>query len=230
MTDTDLLMIVPTKGRPHLIGRLLDATKATAAEPVDVVLVVCESELDRYRRVIGPEPLIQVVPDDTEYPAKLNLGAAEFAADYRYLALFNDDHVPESPGWDVALKGALATDAFGVAYGPDGVWANGEIPSAPVLTSSMYAALGWVALPRLHHILVDNVWKTLAELTGTLHFLPDVMIRHHHRDNGLAPSDDTYRLTGDNKEHEAEDSSRYWTWIGSPEYYENIAALEALNA
>lgn len=173
-----------------------------------------------------PVSVLQV-PDDYAYPEKLNKAAAEHAFEYRYLALFNDDHEPITPGWDVAMKAALSNDPFGVAYGPDGVWEEGQVPTAPMITSSMYTALGWIALPGLHHILVDNVWMDLAKATGTLHFLPDVRIQHHHIDNGEAPMDATYAETQNNEVRNQEDRETWWAWLGGP-MLQDVVKLKGL--
>ena len=227
---SDLLIIVPSKRRPTNVTRLVDAIHATAAEPVDILVVVCSNEVTEYEAAIATFDKtvgILIVDDDFEYPQKLNAAAAATADQYRYLGLFNDDHVPESPGWDTKLKTALADDAFGVAYAPDGIWEDGQVPTAPLITSSMQLTLGWVALPGLHHILVDNVWKELAEACGTLHFLRDVRIQHHHRTNGLALDDQTYRDTADGN-RAGQDSDRYDAWKQSGEKQANIDLLRGL--
>jgi hypothetical protein len=229
-----MLAIVPTKGRPKLARRLLRAIWRTAWEPVDIAFIICSSEMELYRRAFtrvqapeGRAVLFVEVDDDFTYPRKLNFGAAFAPAGvYRFFALLNDDHEPITHGWDVKLKDAIGDERFGVAYGPDGIWDDGTIPSAPVITSSMYEALGWVALPGLHHILVDNVWKDLAVAMGTLHFLPDVRIQHRHRQLG-AEDDATYRETNDNLAHQQEDGLTYETW-SSAQRALDVAKLEAL--
>jgi hypothetical protein len=209
---TDLCVIVPSKGRAHYIPRFLGGIDR-ADSAVDVLLVVCASDLPDYIDFTKRDNVnILVVDDDFTYPMKLNAGAQLVADNYTYLALWNDDHEAITPGWDTQMKAALGDDHYGVAYGPDGIWEDGQVPTAPMLTSKMYTTLGWVALPGLHHILVDNVWMDLARGCGTLHFLPDVRIQHHHHLNGEAELDDTYAETNMQPERDDEDRTRYWDW------------------
>lgn len=231
MTDTDLIAIVPTKGRPHLIPRLVNGIHATAGEPVDVMLVICESEWPVYAAVVKelqaahPDRLLSpmLVKDDATYPSKLN-DAGQYlqssGGDYHFYALFNDDHEPVTPGWDVALKDAIGDEYFAVAYGPDGVWEEGQVPTAPVVTASLFETLGYLALPTLGHILVDNVWMDLARWCGTLHFLPEVRIQHHHIDNGEAEPDATYLETQNNDERNARDREVYASWFTEDRWVE----------
>jgi len=223
---SDLAIIVPTKGRPKLARRLVHAIERTAHEDYELVFVVNASEAAVYDRVLaGRNCVMLLVPDDSTYPSKLNHAAEQFHRSYRYLALLNDDHEPQTPGWDVKLKNAIGDEAFGIAYGPDGIWEDGRIPSAPVITSSMYERLGWVALPGLHHILVDNVWWDLSEALGTRHFLPDVRIQHHHYTTGAAVKDETYIETS-NQGHQDEDSVTYFAWRDGEGYLDAIAKLD----
>jgi hypothetical protein len=225
MIDSDTLVIVPTKGRPHLIQPQYEAIYATVSEPVDIVYVICESDWPNYQEVTDAIPEnVLVVGDDATYPSKLNAAAEAFADQYKYLVLFNDEHRPETVGWDARFKEALGDESYGIAYGYDGIWPEGTIPSAPMLPASMYAKLGWVALPGLHHILVDNVWLELARAVGTIHFFPDVHVIHHHRNIG-AQDDATYRETNDNQAHQDEDSATYYEWMRGDGFRDAVEKL-----
>jgi hypothetical protein len=232
-STADTVVIVPTRGRSHLLPRLINSVRATAAAPVDIYLVVNVGEFDTYQAVIDPlrldynDIMVGVVEDGLDYPTKLNLAANAAAYRYKYMALWNDEHEPLTAGWDAAFKAALGAEPFGVACGPDGIWENGEIPSAPFMTTSFHSALGWVALPGLQHILVDNVWMDLAKALDVYHFLPEVRVQHHHRQLG-APDDDTYHLTNDNPDMEEQDRQRWWEWLQSEERVDNEVALAEL--
>lgn len=224
----DTLVIIPTKGRPHLIPKLLEAIRRTAVGEVDVALVINQSEWNGGYSGVTEDAMVMVVPDDSNYPGKLNYAAQWATAyDYRYLVLLNDDHEPITNGWDIAMKTALKDDPFGIAYGPDGIWEDGRIPSAPMITASMFTALGWVALPGLHHILVDNVWWDLADRLGTRHFLPEVRIQHHHYTIGEANLDQTYIETS-NQDHQNSDSARYFEWHDGTGMKEDLRKLQRL--
>lgn len=198
---------------------------ATVAEPVDIVYVICASDWRNYEAVMAaiPEDVL-IVDDDATYPSKLNAAAERYADQYRYMVLFNDEHRPESPGWDVVFKRALGDTPYGIAYGYDGIWEEGTIPSAPMMPASMFGKLGWVALPGLHHILADNVWLELARAFDAIYFFPKVRIIHHHRNIG-APDDQTYRETNDNQAMQDEDSATYYAWLYGDGFRDAVAAL-----
>lgn len=233
----DLLIVVPTKGRTRMIRRLYESIVAHSIEEADILLLVGWNEYDEYavevariKQSIHFELSILPVGDvDATYPEKLNLGGRFAIEDggYNYLALFNDEHEVMTYGWDTRFKEVLRGQPFGIAYGPDGIWANGEIPSAPMITVSMYRALGWVALPGLWHILVDNVWKDLATACGTCFFLPDVLIKHHHRQLTGA-TDATYAETNDIQWRQDADSATYYAWKDHQGEWDDVAKLKEL--
>jgi len=217
------MILVPSRGRPENVRRLWNAIQNTAAEPVHLFVRTDDDDI-RY-------PFLESVT--YHRGPRLRLGgtynemAATVYQSYRFLGLWNDDHLPTTPGWDVAMKAAI-TEPFGVSYAPDGNWENGELPTAPIVTSSMFEALGWVCLPGLTHWFVDNVWKTLGEDTKSLHFLPKVRVEHYHRVNGKAEDDQTYRDANDNHAQNHSDASRYHQWLDSDERRLNVQALLAL--
>jgi hypothetical protein len=219
----DLIVLVPSRGRPQNIERLWTAIKATAAEPVHLFV-----------RTDDDEPAYPFLEDVIYHRGpRLRLGATynemaeRVASKYLYLALWNDDHLPTTPGWDVAMKRAIS-GPFGVAYAPDGNWERGELPTAPIVTSNMFDALGWVCLPGLTHWFVDNVWKTIGEDTDGLHFLPEVRVEHLHRVNGKAADDQTYRDANDNLLQNTADGERFHSWLASEERRQNAEMLNAL--
>lgn len=197
--------------------RLVDSIQRHSEEQPAIYLVVDEAETPAYLAAIEPYAHVSIffVKNGSTYPEKLNTAADTLAPHFRYMALLNDDHEVMTPDWDRLFKGALGDDPFGVAYGPDGVWEDGQVPTAPFITTSMHRALGWVALPGLQHILVDNVWMDLAKRLDTLHFLPEVRIQHHHLDNGEAAMDATYAETQNNEARNQADRERWWEWMGS---------------
>jgi hypothetical protein len=236
----DTLVIVPTKGRPQQFVRLVRAIWDTAAEPVDILALHSPGDFQNYRehlsamqhdaKPLWPLRSVTVPAEFDSYSGKLARAATamrKYVTSHRFLAVLNDDHEPVTSGWDRAFKDAIGNESFAVAYGPDGVWEDGQVPTAPFLTSSIVTALGWIALPGLQHILIDNVWMELAQGTDTLHFLRDVRIQHHHVDNGEAKWDATYRETQNNEPRNQQDRERWWAWQADGRE-SDIAKLRAL--
>ncbi len=179
MTDLrDCLIIAPTRQRKDNAQRLIDSVAATATAQTDLILAVDDDDAHSYAGLRAGRARVLVGPRQT-CPAWTNQIARDYGGGYRALASFGDDHVPETPGWDTALLGAIdVMGGTGIAYGDDCLQ-HENLPTAPVVSSDIVAALGWFMLPGLRYYC-DNVWKHLGEMAGCLAYLPDVIIRHVH--------------------------------------------------
>jgi glycosyltransferase involved in cell wall biosynthesis len=195
----DLLLLVPTRGRPGNVQRLINAVEGTSAMRTDVVFGVDDDDPDadavsdivreapqvthRYRVIRGPRQNLA---------GWTNILAGAYAGQYAALASFGDDHEPRTDAWDEELLKALTVNGPGFAYPNDLV--RDDIPEAVVVSSEIAQALGWVCQPDLTHFFVDNVWADLGRYAQCITYLPDVIVEHHHpaRDPGAA-HDDTYR-------------------------------------
>ena len=125
-----------------------------------------------------------------------NYVAEIWHSQYRALASLGDDHVPRTLGWDRILLDAIeAMGGTGIAYGDDQIMRD-RLPTAPVISSNIVAALGWMCEPSLSHFCVDNVWKDLSQAAGCLAYVPEVIIEHLHWINGGALLDATYKDGG----------------------------------
>ena len=101
----DLLVIVPSRGRPGSIARLLDAVHATAKMRTHVHVAVDDDdpELERYRYVMkqaAAEGDVLTTGPRKGLCAWTNEIAIEQAGRYPFLASLGDDHVPYTPGRD----------------------------------------------------------------------------------------------------------------------------------
>ena len=204
---SDLLIVVPSRGRPGNIARLLDAVHATARAVTHVHVAVDDDdpELDRYRYVM--EQAAQEGDKLTVGPRKgltawTNEIAVPAATEYPFLASLGDDMVPRTPGWDKALiKGIVRMGGTGFVYPFDGV--REDIPEAVVLSSDIVRALGWMALPDLGHWYIDNVWADLGRGAGCLRHLRAIAVDHQWK------ADQTSKDSG---ERLAGDRDAYYAW------------------
>ena len=201
----DLLVIVPSRGRPQNIARLLKAVRATSrmATHVHVAVDDDDPELPAYERVFSNlkhhYDVLETGPRKG-LCAWTNEIAVRRAGDYPFLASLGDDHVPRTPGWDRALTRAIEDmGGTGFAYPFDGT--REDVPEACVMSSDLVLALGWFCLPGLSHWYVDNVWADLGRGTGCIRHLRAVAVDHVRgkadatsRDNGrtLDPDRDAY--------------------------------------
>lgn len=124
-----------------------------------------------------------------------NLIALSEVGNYRALASFGDDHVPRTGGWDTAMLAVLDSNGPGIAYADDlnpRNYTTGPMVTAPVMSSAIVTALGWMCYPQLGHFYADNIWEDLGRDAECLYWLPEIVVEHlHYTVTGTAP-DATY--------------------------------------
>lgn len=187
----ELTVIVPSRGRPGNIRRLIQAfaETCTADTQLHVVVDLDDPELDAYLAIDQPTfMLLSVQGKHRGLGPVLNAAAIVAAEHHRVVGNAGDDHLPRTHGWDSRILEALTGP--GVAYGDD-LLQGAALPTAAFVTSDLVRCLGWYCPPGLRHLFVDNAWKTLGEATS-LHYLPDVVIEHLHPHCGKADSDAGY--------------------------------------
>jgi hypothetical protein len=219
----DLLVIVPSRGRPQNIARMLDAVHSTAKMRTHVHVAVDDDdpELDRYRYVMkqaAAENDLLTVGPRMGLAAWTNEIAVAQAERYPFLASFGDDHVPYTPGWDRALIRAIAEmGGTGFSYPWDGT--REDIPEAVVLSSDIVQALGWMCLPGLEHWYIDNVWADLGRGAGCLRHLRAVKVEH------VWKGDQTSR---ESSERLTADRAAYYAWRRSQRMQQDADTVIAL--
>lgn len=211
----NLAIIVPTRERADRFAAMVDAVQATATGSVEVVACVDadDPELELYRPIVRPVGRLLVGPRQslsawTNWAAQWVLNKAN-GAPPRHLASLGDDHLPRTPGWDVAL--AEACGGHGYAYGDD--LAQGvNLPTAWVQTASTVRALGWMMLPSCGHLYVDNAILELGRAAGILRYCPDVVVEHMHPVVGKAEVDDSYRASNSRLQYR-NDGLAFKAWV-----------------
>lgn len=189
-----MIVIVPSRGRPHNIAELIEAWMETDAT-AHLWVWVDEDDpvVDEYRAIELPNWASLTVGPRLRLGPTLNL-VAQFAIIYTDVVGFmGDDHRPRTVGWDQRLFDAALASAPtpGIAYGNDLV--QGEnLPTAVFMDAWVVGALGYMVPPGMTHLYLDDFWKLLGQRLGTLTYLPDVVIEHCHPTAGTAPNDQGY--------------------------------------
>ncbi len=189
-------LVVPSWGRPDQCFKMIERAAVTAEGNVSYVVVVDrdEKQIDRYRHLFGPTVIEQ---EGKGHVAAINAGAAALMddLDVTHLIKMDDDHWPITAGWDVKLLEALDwLGGVGIAYGDD--LRNGpSVPTVALMNREIVEALGYMGLPELEHMYVDQVWRDLGRVSGRLVYRSDVVIQERHWTLGLSEKDETYERT-----------------------------------
>jgi hypothetical protein len=184
----DLLIIIPTRGRPDGLRRVVDAIRATAVTDPQILACLDRDDAAQYEPIEG---VWYMIKERRRFVALTNDAARLYANDFRYLGLVGDDFVPRTEGWDAAVVTALEELGTGLCYGND-LLQGAALPTACFFTSDIVRTLGFLTPPALVHMFSDNYWLELGRQIERIRYLPDVVIEHLHPSAGKAPSDGTY--------------------------------------
>ncbi|MFJ4785137.1 glycosyltransferase family A protein [Streptomyces sp. NPDC088794] len=228
----DLLVIIPTRGRPGAIPEIMQAWDDTGAT-ADVLFCVDKDdpELAAYKaqaKVYADDARVRFV-----YWARkrlvgtLNQAAVKNAGDYQFLAFLGDDHRPR-PGampWDERIRICLSGGP-GIVYGNDLL--QGEaMATAVAMTSDIVQTLGYMAPPAMVHLCVDLVWLDWGRGMGRITYLDDMVIEHLHPAAGKAELDAGYEEANSEQQVSA-DSAAYYDYRDNGGLQADLDKLRAL--
>lgn len=212
----ELVVIVPSRGRPENIEALMEAWRSTGAQAQ--LLVVIDADDPRFSDYIElhnnqyPQLETMIVGSGLRMAGALNVAAREMAKVYRYVGFMGDDHRPRTYEWDLYIEGYLSghwNDPC-IVYGND-LFQGKNLPTAVFMTSSIINTLGWMALPGAWHLYLDDVWKELGERAQCLYYLEDVVIEHLHPVAQKADWDEGYEQNNSETTY-AHDNEVYLDW------------------
>jgi hypothetical protein len=186
----DLVMMVPSRGRPDSIARLCDEfiMTCTAVTELRVFVDDDDPQLDGYVDLLLPH--LDVRPR-TRIGPLLNAVAPAIATESYAVGFMGDDHSPMTIGWDTRFLDALHALGTGVVYGND--THHGEaLPTAVAMTSDIVRTLGYFVPPGLIHLFFDNAWLAIGRGLDRITYLDDVVLAHRHPNYGEVAMDQTY--------------------------------------
>jgi hypothetical protein len=203
----EMAVIVPTRGRPQNVRRIMEAWALTRAEATLWLGVDTDDEtfdaamvnawIDEFGVDVRATSLKRTYMNGT-----LNAIAIEAAAEYEFLGFMGDDHCPRTNRWDRIVVEELDRLGTGIVYGND-LLQRATLPTAVFMTSDIVKALGYFSPPDLHHLYCDNSWRDWGQGIKRYSYLPDVIVEHMHYQIGKAEEDEGY------------------TRVNSPEMYEH---------
>ncbi len=228
----DLLVIIPTRGRPDSIPAIIEAWDATEATAHVLFAVDTDDpELAAYKKhaaaLKGDQRIRFTFGKRRRLVGTLNQQALKAAKSYRFLSFMGDDHRPrpaERP-WDERFRECLSGGP-GIVYGNDLL--QGEaMPTAVAMTSDIVEALGYMCPPSMVHLCVDLCWLDWGKGMERITYLPDVIIEHLHPANGKAQSDAGYEEVN-GPEMVTADSAAYYEYRDGGGLEADLAKLRTL--
>lgn len=212
----DLLVIIPTRGRPQAVPAIVDAWNDTSAT-ADLLFAVDtdDPELAEYKAhaaaLKGDARFRFVFGKRRRLCGTLNQQAVKAAKTYRYLAFLGDDHRPRPAAmpWDARIRECLSGGP-GIVYGNDLLMGE-RMPTAVAMTADIVQTLGFMAPDCLVHLCLDLVWLEWGRGLGRITYLDDMVIEHLHPANGKAETDVGYEECN-SPEQVSADSAAYYDY------------------
>lgn len=211
-----LAVIIPSRGRPHQLGRMLVASLAMSSNQTHFFIGIDTDDqaIEVYRKY---EAFLRDYGRvHFSYQARLGLSAwSNYLAwttngAFDLLVSLGDDHMPLMPDWDYRIHRAHRQGGFASVVFP---CAKSDLGLPPTAFSVPYVVahkLGWFTQPEMHHYWIDNVWADLTYLAGNGRYLLPPAITHLHHTDGLADLDPTYQIS---EALQLADHAAYQHWL-----------------
>lgn len=217
MYNPDLVMVVPSYGRPESAHRLAEAFARTCTGRTELMVVAQADDphWDHYTDHALPGVAhVRLAPrgqGGTGFVRPANWGAAQALKDNPpCIGFMGDDHLPETAGWDSAFIAALAELGTGYVFGDDGIQGP-NFSTHIAMTTDIVRGFGYLANPIVEHLYADNMWTDLGRATDSIRYLPDVSIRHLHYSTRDSLYDETYQI-GNSRARWKADKETYQEW------------------
>lgn len=216
----DLCVIVPSRGRPESVARVVQAWNETHAWNDARLVFVIDADDPRYAEYfehhasppeLGACVYITTMDEWKPLVPKLNEAARLAAENFKYVAFMGDDHLPRTDGWTEAFISNLGDLKTGIVYGDDG-YQGQRLPTHWAMTSDIVRSLGRMVPAPVDHLYCDNAIKVLGQGADCLRYLPDVLIEHMHPMAGKAESDAGYERVNAPVQYR-KDELAYLRWI-----------------
>lgn len=230
--ETKSLWIVPSRGRPENVERLINHFRVTKCE-ADLMICVDTDDprADEYSALAAHYSLDSSwlyfrFGERLRLGGTLNKHALLEAGDYAYIGFMGDDHRPASFLWDaIMVKNLRDMGNVGFVYGDD-LFQGVNLPTAVCMTSNIIRTLGYMVPPTMTHLYLDNFWLELGRACGCIKYLDHVIIEHVHPAAGKAEMDERYSEVNSNEQNSAD--LRAFNEYKSRKFGEDIAKVNAL--
>jgi hypothetical protein len=182
----DLLVLVPSRGRPKNQERFLEYFFKNSTVS-DVCFILDFDDESNYLRF---DNVIYEVGEPLMLNEKLNIVSKKYCNDYKFISFIGDDHLLQTYAWDKMLINPLSKK-IGISYGND-LYKKEELPTCSVISSEIIKRIGYMAPPELKHSYIDKFWLDLGTAIGSINYFDNVVWEHIHPDNKKTQVDETY--------------------------------------
>lgn len=223
-----MIVIVPTRGRPHAVPEMIGAWEQTRTCAYLLFAVDYDdpqlAAYYKHSRSLPEWVNIECVPcpglKSRGMVATLNYWAvqmAECGLAGEHVGFMGDDHRPRTFGWDARMM----QDA--IVYAND-LLQGQNLPTQVMMPARWVTALGKMCPETLTHLYVDNYWKELGARVQRLVYLPDVIIEHMHPVAGKAEWDEGHvRVNGGEMYHN--DAQAYAKYVNDGHMDEDVTTI-----
>ena len=218
MVQSDLIVIIPTRGRPDNAVALEQAFVDTNTTAKRVYVVDFSDELRKeYSYKLPIESVIMIHNETKGMAYPLNYVAREFLGEFDNFAFMGDDHRPRTANWDQLFVEQLYS-------GSDIVYGN-DLFQGSAMSSQIVKELRGMVPDTQRHLYLDNFWLKLGQDLGKIKYMPEVIIEHCHAFNGKAPMDENYARVNA-PEIYAADKIAYDNYIASDQYQSLLSKIK----
>jgi len=189
---SNLVIIVPSRGRPSLMKRFLDSWKLTTQGKSTIRIGLDANDPNLMDYIKSERNVYKTVfTSQLELNQKNNLLAmSEIEDGANIVGLLSDDFIFHTLGWEDKII-EWQDQNKGICYGND-LLQGAALPTAPFIHEDIILPLGYTAPPILKHYYIDNYWLELGLRLEKIKYLPDIVIEHSHWSNKKAIKDLTY--------------------------------------
>lgn len=226
---SDLLVLVPTRGRPQNAQAFYDSWTVTT-ENADLLFVCDEDDpllgTYKYRLPMMPRASLMTVPPKLRMCGALNFAANEVGFKYKYVGFMGDDHRCRTIGWDQIIRHEIGNRETVIVYGNDMLQGE-KMPTAVIMTNNIVQTLGYMVPPTLEHLCADLVWLDWANALDCRIYLDHVIFEHMHPANGKAMTDNGYQLANSPAQVKR-DADAYYAYKDDGDFERDVEKLRAL--
>jgi hypothetical protein len=224
MVESDLVVLIPTRGRPDNAIALEQAFVDTNTKAKRFYIVDFNDETrSEYSWKLPVESVIMIHNETGGMAYPLNYIARQFIGEFDNFAFMGDDHRPRTANWDEKFVEELYTGSD-IVYGND-LFQGSALPTAVAMSAQIVEHLRGMVPDTQRHLYLDNFWLKLGQDLGKIKYLPDVIIEHCHAFNGKAPMDENYARVNAPEIYSA-DKIAFDNYIASDQYQTLLAKLK----